>query len=114
MEQIHINDKGVLNLLNNLNPHKACGPDNINSRVMKDLKDQVAPILTKIYTKSIETGTIPKDWKHANVAPAFKKGERYKAENYRPISLTYICCKLMEHIITSNIMKHLDSKQYFI
>jgi hypothetical protein len=35
---------------------------------MKDLKDQVAPILTKIYTKSIETGTIPKDWKHANVA----------------------------------------------
>ena len=109
MEQIHINDKGVLNLLNNLNPHKACGPDNINSRVMKDLKDQVAPILTKIYTKSIETGTIPKDWKHANVAPAFKKGERYKAKNYRPISLTCICCKLMEHIITSNIMKHLDS-----
>jgi hypothetical protein len=90
MEQIHINDKGVLNLLNNLNPHKACGPDNINSRVMKDLKDQVAPIFTKIYTKSIETGTIPKDWKHANVAPAFKKGERYKAENYRPISLTCI------------------------
>jgi hypothetical protein len=78
--------------------------------VIKDLKDQVAPILTKIYTKSIETGTIPKDWKHANVAPAFKKGERYKAENYRPISLTCICCKLMEHIITSNIMKHLDSK----
>ena len=44
MEQIHINDKGVLNLLNNLYPHKACGPDNINGRVMKDLKDQVAPI----------------------------------------------------------------------
>jgi hypothetical protein len=80
----------------NLNLHKACSPDNINSRVMKNLKDQVAPILTKIYTKSIETGTIPKDWKHANVA--FKKGERYKAENYRPISLTCICCKLMEHI----------------
>jgi hypothetical protein len=81
MEQIHINNKGVLNLLNNLNPHKACGPDNINRRVIKDLKDQVAPILTKIYATSIETGTIPKDWKHANVAPAFKKGERYKAEN---------------------------------
>jgi hypothetical protein len=79
-------------------------------RLDKDhIKDQVAPILTKIYTKSIETGNIPKDWKHANVAPEFKKGERYKAENYRPISLTCICCKLMEHTITSNIMKHLDS-----
>jgi hypothetical protein len=56
MEQIHINNKGVLNLLNNLNPHKACGPDNINRRVIKDLKDQVAPILTKIYATSIEHG----------------------------------------------------------
>jgi hypothetical protein len=37
---------------------------------MKDLKDQVAPILTKIYTKTIETGTILKDWNHAKVAPA--------------------------------------------
>ena len=60
MEQIHINNKGVLILLNNFNPHKACGPDNVNNRVMKDLKDQVAPILTKIYTKSIEIGSIPK------------------------------------------------------
>ena len=83
---------------------------------MKDLKDQVAPILTKIYTKSIETGTIPKDWKHANVAPAFKKGKRYKAENYRPISLTCICCKLMEHTMYNN-QQHYETprlKQYFI
>ena len=40
MEQIHIHDTGVLNLLNNLNPHKARGPDNINSRVIKDLTEQ--------------------------------------------------------------------------
>jgi hypothetical protein len=57
---------------------------------MKDLKDQVAPILTKIYTNSIETGTIPKDWKHANVAPAFKKGKRYKAENYRFTQIIWV------------------------
>jgi hypothetical protein len=40
---------------------------------------------------------------------SIQKGRKIKAENYRPISLTCICCKLMEHIITSNIMKHLDS-----
>jgi hypothetical protein len=66
-------------------------------------------LLLLAFNSCIETGTIPKDWKHTNVAPAFKKDERYKAENYRPISLTCICCKLMEHIIISNIMKHLDS-----
>jgi hypothetical protein len=39
----------------------------------------------------------------------FKKGETYKSVNYRPISLTCICCKLMEHIISSNIMSHLEN-----
>jgi hypothetical protein len=38
-------------------------------------------------------------WKHANVAPAYKKGEKYNAANYRPISLTCISCKIMEHVI---------------
>ena len=37
----------------------------------------------------------------------FKKGEKYYAANYRPVSLTCICCKSLEHIILSNINKHL-------
>ena len=36
------------------------------------------------------------------------KSNRSKAVNYRPVSLTCICCKVMEHIICSNLMSHLD------
>jgi hypothetical protein len=108
MQQINIS-AGVSQLLCNLNPHKACRPDNIHGRVLKELNEQVAPILTSIFPKSLKSGEISKDWKHANVAPAFKKGEKYKAVNYHPISLTCICCKIMEHIITSNIMTYLEN-----
>ncbi|KAK3095451.1 hypothetical protein FSP39_014814 [Pinctada imbricata] len=108
MSQITINNSGILKLLANISPHKASGPDKINGRVLKELKEHVAPILTFIFTKSLNTGETPKDWKQANIAPAYKKGDKYKAINYRPISLTCICCKLMEHIITSNIMTHLE------
>ena len=45
----------------------------------------------------------------ANVVPIFKKGDRLQPNNYRPISLTSITCKMLEHIITSNIMQHLDT-----
>ena len=45
----------------------------------------------------------------ANVTAIFKKGEKYKPSNYRPVSLTCICCKIQEHILTSNILKHLDA-----
>ena len=53
-------------------------------------------------------GEVPTDWRQANVIPIFQKGEKYLASNYRPVSLTCICCKLLEHIIVSNILKHLD------
>ncbi len=37
-----------------------------------------------------------------------KKGEKSAAENYRPISLTCILCKVMEHVVTSNLVRHLN------
>lgn len=45
----------------------------------------------------------------ANVAPIFKKGNRSTAANYRPVSLTCICSKLMEHVLASSMMTHLES-----
>ena len=45
--------------------------------------------------------------RHANVSSVFKKGDKYDAANYRPVSLTCICWKTLEHIFVSNINKHL-------
>ena len=64
-------------------------------------------MLALIYNESLAQSTVPDDWRQANVAPVFKKGEKYNAANYRPVSLTCICCKTLEHIIVSNINKHL-------
>ena len=45
--------------------------------------------------------------KSANIVPLFKNGDRSTPSNYRPISLTYICSKLLEHIVHSHIHTHL-------
>ena len=42
--------------------------------------------------------------------PVFKKGDKSLASNYRPISLTCILCKVLEHTLASNIVKHLDGQ----
>ncbi|XP_076436154.1 uncharacterized protein LOC143275761 [Babylonia areolata] len=47
-------------------------------------------------------------WKDANVTPVFKKGEQYEPANYSPVSLTSVCCKVLEHILTSTIMVHFE------
>ena len=104
--EINITCNGVRKLLESLNPYKAAGPDSIKPKILKELSSQIAPILTTIFKVSLDTSQIPQQWKTANVQPIFKKGNKHDAVNYRPISLTCICCKLLEHIVTSNIMNH--------
>ena len=53
--------------------------------------------LVIIFDQSLQTGKLPDDWVEANVAPVFKKGDRHSLVNYRPISLTCVCAKLLEH-----------------
>ena len=57
---------------------------------------------------SLSSHQVPEDWKKDLVTPLFKKGDKDSPTNYRPISLTYICSKLLEHIITKSIMSHLE------
>ena len=100
--------EGVRKLLADLDPHKATGPDNIPTKFLKDNAEGLAPALTLLFSASVTQGEVPIDWRHANVTPIFKKGDRSDAANYRPISLTSVCSKLIEHILHSQIMTHLD------
>ena len=62
-----------------------------------------------IFTKSLETGKLPSKWLDANISPVYKKGDRSLPSNYRPISLTCVLCKVMEHIVTSQLVKHFNN-----
>ena len=114
MGEITVDPKGVLKLLNGLKVHNAPGPDGLSARVLKECSSEIAPILAFIYNESLAQGTVPDDWRQANVAPVYKKGEKYDAANYRPVSLTCICCKTLEHIIVSNINKHLSLENILV
>ena len=106
MPDITIIQEGVFKLLENLDPNKSSGPDEIPAKILKLAAKELAPALTKIFQSSLDTGKLPDSWLQANITPLFKKGDRHLASNYRPVSLTSICCKTLEHIIHSNIMKH--------
>ena len=88
MLDIVVEAHGVEKLLSTVKSFKASSPDEIPCRVLKETAHEIAPILADIFNRSLSTGTLPCDWKSANVAPVFKKGNTNLAENYRPISLT--------------------------
>jgi hypothetical protein len=66
-------------------------------------------MITRLYPASLKQSQTPDTWREAQVTPVFRKGERYKAVNYRPVSLICILCKRMEYILASSIKKHLNS-----
>ena len=108
IEDIEISERGVTTLLQNLNPHKACGPDGIRPRVLKELAREIAPPLTALFKSSLSSGSVPADWRDAHITPIYKKGEQYNPANYRLVSLTSVVCKLLEHIIVSAVMHHFE------
>ena len=104
----HISAELVRGYLKKLKANKAEGPDDIYARVLNECEKELAAPLAIIFSKSIKESKIPLDWKRANVIPIFKKGDKTKVENYRPVSLTSIVCKVLESIIKDNIVKFLE------
>ena len=79
-------------------------------RVLKELADESAPVLTHIFQQSIKSGEVPAEWKMQWVTPIYKKGPKCEAANYRPgpVSLTCVTSKLLEHIICTQKRGHLN------
>ena len=87
--------------------------DEITSKLLKSTKHICAAKLCLLFSQSLSTGILPPDWKHGKVVPVFKSGNKHSPLNYRPISLTSVPCKIIEHIIYNHIMDFLDANHFF-
>ncbi|XP_030843578.1 uncharacterized protein LOC115924838 [Strongylocentrotus purpuratus] len=97
MPPIIVDTEGVRKLLRNINTSKAIGPDQVPNQALKLAADEIAPVLQHLFQQSLDLGNLPEDWRKANITPIYKKGPTTNPANYRPVSLTCVCCKLLEH-----------------
>ena len=104
MPNIIFTQAGIAKLLHKLNPHKANGPDEIPISFLQNYSTEISKFLVIIFQNSYDSGKLPNDWLTANIAPVFKKGNKKLPSNYRPVSLTAVTCKIMEHIVHSHII----------
>jgi hypothetical protein len=81
---------------------KSCGPF-----LMKQLAPALAEPLSIMYTVVMSVGRMPSEWAHAIITPVFKSGDAACASNYRPISLTSVACKIMERLISVDLLHYL-------
>ena len=110
---IDINEEMVKNKLLKLKIHKSKGPDGIHPRVLKELSSVICVPIAIIFKASIRSGTLPDEWKLANVKAIQKNGHRQMAKNYHPVSLTSVVCKVLESITRERIINHMKSNKLF-
>ncbi len=99
IEHIDITLTDVRDQLSTLNPSKSYGPDGVGPRLLKELKQVVAPPLLHLFKESMRQRKVPGTWKQANVVPLYKKGDKSDPNNYRPVSLLNTTSKLMEKVV---------------
>ena len=85
----------------------------IHPRILKEVKEVIALPLKLIFDTSLSQGVLPLDWRSGDITPIFKKGNKTSVENYRPISLTSVVCKILESIIRDSVMKYFEENNLF-
>ena len=65
ISQIEVSVDEVMEHLSELDTTKACGPDKIPARLLKECSEQIAPSLCSLFNHSLSIGQIPREWKSA-------------------------------------------------
>ena len=72
LDSIHLKIEEACSILKSLQVGKACGPDMINNRILKEISDSVSPVLTDVFNTSLSLAQVPDIWKRSNVSPVYK------------------------------------------
>ena len=97
---LHPTDKrDIIRIIIELKPKNSRGHDGLSSKLVKDLKNEIALPLSIMIKTSIESGHVPDTMKLAKVIPIYKSKDKQMLNNYRPISLLPIFSKIIEKVI---------------
>ncbi|KAJ3640529.1 hypothetical protein Zmor_003822 [Zophobas morio] len=110
LSNIDFTEELVLVELIKISEKSSPGPDGLSPLILKKCASWIVGPLSHIMTLSFQNSVLPPIWLQALITPIYKKGDKTKAENYRPISLTSICSKVMERIIWNQMFRFLNDQ----
>ena len=106
MPSIIISARKVCRVLHSLKTDKSSGPDGIPLRFLKELADELLPVLCRLFCLIPNSRTYP-SWKHALFKTVPKEGDCFNPSNYRPIALTSDITKVFETLLNSHFLSNI-------
>ena len=100
----HFAKEDIIRIINNLDPNKAHGHDEISIRILKICGDSICRPLNIIFKTCLRASKFPLEWKKANIVPIHNKGDKQTVKKYRPVSLLPICGKIFERLLYNEML----------
>ncbi|VDO10445.1 unnamed protein product, partial [Brugia timori] len=100
----------VFKALKNLDASKGPGPDGIAPVFLKNLSEELALPLERLFNMSLKNGKFPEIWKSSYLVPIFKSGTKSDIRNYRGIAIISCIPKLFESIVNDKIFRQVKNQ----
>ena len=106
----NITEDVVYKTLSNLKSKNSIGKDKISMSLLKDIMPLIISPIIHLFNLSLNTGFIPDIYKCAKVIPVYKSGPPDQFDNYRPISLLPALSKVLEKIVSFQMIRFLETQ----
>jgi hypothetical protein len=98
-----ITEKDVLRAIKRLKSTVTYGPDLIPAFVIRDCANVFSTPLLILFNLIFKMCAFPSQWKISSICPVYKKGDKSKIVNYRPIAIINYFSKIFEHLLHINL-----------
>ena len=109
-----ISEDELLNALRKIKSNKTAGHDKITNKLLKAARQSICETLLNIFNLVFETGIFLDHFKQSNVTPVFKADDKSECGNYRPISVIPAIAKILEKLISEQLITYLNDNNIIV